>query len=90
MIIETRFKPLDTIFYLEKESVNSSNKVIKQGRISSVRAESIGEYDLEIEYKLYDKKVINETWCYSTLEELKEDMLYKIKNLEVGSVIGKI
>lgn len=89
MIIETRFKPLDTIFYLEKESGNSSNKVIKQGRISSIIAEAIGEYDLEINYKLYDKTLINETWCYSSLEELKEDMSCKIKCLGVGSVVGK-
>ena len=67
MIIETRFKPLDTIFYLENSKF-SSNKVIKQGRIGSVRAEANGEYDLQIIYVLYDKKVINETWCYSTLE----------------------
>lgn len=89
MKIETKFKPLDTIFYLENSNFGS-NKVIKQGRIGSVRAEANGEYDLQIVYVLYDKTEINETWCYSTLEELKEDMTYKIKGLGVGSVIDKI
>lgn len=89
MIIETKFKPLDYMFYLEKENKCSSNKVIKKGKITSVRAEANGEYDLQIIYVLYDGTEINECWCYSSLEELKEDMLYKIKNLEVGSVVGK-
>lgn len=90
MKIETKFKPLDTIFYLEKDSKCSSNKVIKQGTIGSVKAIATGEYDLQIFYVLYDRTEIHETWCYSSLEELRQDLLYKIKGLSVGSVIGKI
>ena len=88
MKLETKFKPLDTIFYLEKDSKCSSNKVIKQGRISSVKAVATGEYDIQIIYVLYDRTEINEVWCYSSLEELKQELLYKIKGLRVGSIIS--
>ena len=90
MKLETKFKPLDTIFYLEKDSKCSSNKVIKQGRISAVKAIATGEYDIQIIYVLYDRTEINEVWCYSSLEELRQELLYKIKGLRVGSVIGGI
>lgn len=90
MIIETRFKPSDRVIYLEQENKCSSNKVIKQGTVIAVIATLSGEYNRQIVYKLFDKTEIHETWCYASLEELKEDMSRKIKNLEIGSVIGKI
>lgn len=90
MKLETKFKPLDTIFYLEKDSKCSSNKVIKKGRIGSVKAIATGEHDIQIIYVLYDKTEINEVWCYSSLEELRQELLHKINGLGVGSVIGGI
>ncbi len=90
MKLETKFKPLDTIFYLEKDSKCSSNNVIKQGRIGCVKVIATGEYDIQIVYVLYDRSEIHEVWCYSSLEELKQELLYRIKCLGVGSVIGKI
>ena len=90
MKLETKFKPLDTIFYLEKDSKCGSKKVIKQGRIGSVKAIATGEYDIQIVYVLYDRSEIHEVWCYSSLEELRQDLSYKIKELRVGSVIGEI
>lgn len=90
MKLETKFKPLDTIFYIEKDSKCSFNKAIKQGRIGSVKVIATGEYDIQIIYVLYDRTEINEIWCYSSLEELKQELIYRIKGFGVGSVIGKI
>lgn len=94
MKIETRFKPKDTIVYLEKDGKHCNNKVIKQGKIGAVKAVATGDYDIQIVYILYDKTEINEFWCYPSMKELKDSLIddvnYRIKSLDVGSVIGKI
>lgn len=91
MIIETKFKPLDSIVYLEKDG---SDRVVKNGRIGAVKVIATGEYDLQIFYVLYDKKEIHEIYCYSSLEELKATLLsdneYRIRGLGVGSVVKSI
>lgn len=90
MIIETKFKPLDSIVYLEKDG---SDRVVKNGRIGAVKVIATGER-LQIFYVLYDKKEIHEIYCYSSLEELKATLLsdneYRIRGLGVGSVVKSI
>ena len=75
MKLETKFKPLDTIFYLEKDSKCCFKEVIKQGRISVVKAIATGEYDIQVIYVLYNRTEVNEVWCYSSLEELKQEFI---------------
>lgn len=90
MIIETKFKPLDSIVYLEKDG---SDRVVKNGRIGAVKVIATSER-LQIFYVLYDKKEIHEIYCYSSLEELKATLLsdneYRIRGLGVGSVVKSI
>lgn len=91
MVLETKFKPLDLIVYLDKEG---SSRVIKQGKIGAVKAIATGVYDIQIIYVLYDKTEINEVYCYSSIEDLKTSMLsdneYRIKGLSIGSVVKSI
>lgn len=93
MKIKTKFRVGDTIVFLEKSDNRSSEKVIKQGRIVKILIEVPDEYDchIQITYVLYNRTVVNEFYCYSSLDELKESLLstneYRIKNLSLNSTI---
>ena len=79
MKIKTKFNYGDTIVYLEKSESSSSEKVIKQGRIGKILIEVPDEYDchVQITYVLYNRIVVNEIYCYSSLDELKESMRWR-------------
>ena len=93
MKIKTKFNVRDTIVYLEKSERCSSEQVIKQGKIGKILIEAPDEYDchIQITYVLYNGTSVNEFYCYSSLDELKESLLktneYRIKNLSLNSTI---
>lgn len=93
MKIKTKFNVGDTIVYLEKSERCSSEKVINQGRIGKILIEVPDEYEchVQITYVLYNRNVVNEVYCYSSLDELKDTLLktneYRIKNLSLNSTL---
>lgn len=91
MKIKTKFELEDRIVYLEKDKNNGNKQIIKQGKISLIKVEIPRNVEINISYVLYDKTIVHEMYCYSSLEELKEQLLksneFRIKNLSISSII---
>lgn len=91
MKIKTKFELGDEIIYLQKTESKCSERIVKKGRVGFIKIEIPRDVEVNVFYILYDKTVINEIYCFSSIEELKEKMLkdneYKIKNLCINSII---
>lgn len=91
MKIKTKFELGDTIVYLQKSTNDSSKQVVKQGKVGFIKIEIPRDVEVNVFYILYDKTVVNEFYCYSSLDELKkhllEDNMYKINKLGINSII---
>ena len=91
MKIKTKFELGDEIIYLQKTESKCSERIVKKGCVGFIKIEIPRDVEVNVFYILYDKTVINEIYCFSSIEELKEKMLkdneYKIKNLCINSII---